>query len=57
LPHGVTKITMDNKILCTSGDGHLSFWYIYENSVKEFKSGVRNLNISSNQFLDHGINI
>jgi WD40 repeat protein len=50
---GVTKISMENKILCTSGASHLSFWYIYENSVKEFKGGVKNLNIANNNFLDH----
>jgi WD40 repeat protein len=53
LPSGVTKITMENKILCTSGNQHLAFWYIYENSVKEFKGGVKNLNTMNNNFLDH----
>jgi WD40 repeat protein len=53
LKPGITKITMENKILCTSGSEHLSFWYIYENSVKEFKNGVKNLNVINNNFLDH----
>ena len=53
LPKTVTKITIDNKILCTSGNQHLSFWYIYENSVKEFKTGIKNLNINNYNFVDH----
>ena len=53
LPKTVTKITIDNKILCTSGNQHLSFWYIYENSVKEFKTSIKNLNINNCNFVDH----
>ena len=53
LPNTVTKITIENKILCTSGNQHLSFWYIYENSVKEFKTGIKNLNINNCNFVDH----
>ena len=53
LPNGVTKITIENKLLCTSGENHLSFWYIYENSVKEFKNPIRNLNLSLCNFVGH----
>ena len=53
LPNGVNKITIENKILCTSGYQHLSFWYIYENSVKEFKTGIKNLNLNNCNFVDH----
>lgn len=53
LPKSVNKITIDNKILCTSGNQHLSFWYIYENSVKEFKTTIKNLNINNCNFVDH----
>ena len=53
LPNTVTKITIENKILCTSGYQHLSFWYIYENSVKEFKTGIKNLNVNNCNFVDH----
>ena len=51
LPKGVNKITLENKIICTSGDGHFSLWQIYENTVKSFKQ-VKNLNINEN-FVDH----
>ena len=53
LPNTVNKITIENKILCTSGNHHLSFWYIYENSVKEFKTGIKNLNVNNCNFVDH----
>ena len=53
LPNSVNKITIENKILCTSGYQHLSFWYIYENSVKEFKTGIKNLNVNNCNFVDH----
>ena len=53
IPKTVNKITIDNKILCTSGNQHLSFWYIYENSVKEFKTGIKNLNLNNCNFVDH----
>ena len=53
LPNTVNKITIENKILCTSGYQHLSFWYIYENSVKEFKTGIKNLNVNNCNFVDH----
>ena len=53
LPKSVNKITIDNKILCTSGNQHLSFWYIYENSVKEFKTSIKNLNVNNCNFVDH----
>ena len=53
LPNTVNKITIENKILCTSGNQHLSFWYIYENSVKEFKTSIKNLNVNNCNFVDH----
>jgi WD40 repeat protein len=49
----VTKITMENKILCTSGQSDLSFYYIYENTIKAFKQPVHNLNVANNNFIDH----
>ena len=52
LDSGVNKITIEGKLICTSGKGHLCFWYIYENSVKEFKTGVKNLDVSKN-YVDH----
>ena len=52
LPNGVNKITIENKLICTSGQNHLSFWYIYENSVKEFKTPIKNLDLNKN-FVDH----
>lgn len=52
LPVGVTKITLENKIICTSGEGHLTFWQIYENTVKPFKEVV-NLKPSTRNFVDH----
>jgi len=52
LPNTVTKITLENKMLCTSGNGHLNFWHIYENTVKPIKD-IKNLNIENNNFLDH----
>jgi hypothetical protein len=48
---------MEHKLLCTTGNNHIAFWYIYENSVKEFKSGVKNLLTTGNNFIDHGTNI
>ena len=53
LPKGANKITIENKIICTSGENHLAFWYFLDNSVKEFKSSVKNLNISITNFVDH----
>ena len=53
LPKGVNKITIYGKLLCTSGDQHLAFWYLHENSVKEFKGEIKNLNVSICNFVDH----
>jgi len=53
LPKGANKITIYGKLLCTSGDQHLAFWYLHENSVKEFKGEVKNLNLSVCNFVDH----
>ena len=53
LPKGANKITIFGKLLCTSGDQHLAFWYLHENSVKEFKGEVKNLNLSVCNFVDH----
>ena len=53
LPKGANKISIFGKIICTSGNQHLSFWYLHENSVKEFKGEIKNLNISSCNFVDH----
>ena len=39
-------------MLCTSGNAHLNFWHIYENTVKPIKD-IKNLNIENNNFLDH----
>ena len=52
LPNGVNKITIEIKLICTSGENHLSFWYIYENSVKEFKTQIKGLDLNKN-FVDH----
>lgn len=51
-----TKITIETKIICITGNGCCNFYYIYENNVKEFKLGVKNFNFSHN-FIDHGKNI
>ena len=53
LPKGTNKISIFGKIICTSGNQHLSFWYLQENTVKEFKGEIKNLNISSFNFVDH----
>ena len=53
LPKGANKITIYGKIICTSGDNHLAFWYLQENNVKEFKGEVKNLNLSVCNFVDH----
>ena len=53
LPKGANKISIFGKIICTSGEQHLSFWYLHENSVKEFKGDIKNLNIPSCNFVDH----
>ena len=50
----VSKVSIETKLICTTGNGTLSFWYIYENNVKEFKHSVKNLNIANNNFIDHG---
>lgn len=52
LPNGVSKITLENKILCTSGESHFCLWQIYENTVKAFKQ-VKNLNVQGEVFVDH----
>lgn len=52
IPIEATKISLENKILCSSGDGHLCFWQIYENTVKPFKE-VTNLKPHSKNFVDH----
>ena len=50
LPSEVTKISFYNsKVLCTSGKNHLSFWFIFENTCKEYKATV---NLSKN-YIDH----
>ena len=50
LPIEANKITFyNNKILCTSGKNHLSFWFTFENSCKEYKGMV---NLSKN-YVDH----
>ena len=53
LRNSVTKITIENKILFIPGNQRLNFWYIYENFVKEFKSGIKNLNINKRNFFDY----
>ena len=53
LPKGANKITIYGKIICTSGEKHLAFWYLHENSVKEFKGEIKNLNMSACNFVDH----
>ena len=56
MPGDVTKISFEpeeNKVLCTSGNNHICFWHIFENSVKPFKQ-IRGLNINNNNFVDHG---
>ncbi len=46
----VDKITFwDNKMLCTSGKGHLGFWFPFENTYKEYKSLA---NLQKN-YVDH----
>lgn len=57
LNQGINKISLETKLICTTGVGNLSFYYIFENSVKEFKKPVKNLNIPNNNFIDHGNNI
>ncbi|MGL4951484.1 MAG: hypothetical protein ACRC4L_00715, partial [Mycoplasma sp.] len=52
VPNDVNKITLENKLICTSGKNYLTFWYIYENSVKEFKSIIKNWDLTKN-FVDH----
>ena len=50
LPRGANKISfLNNKIFCISGKNCLSFWILYENSCKEFKSTV---NLAKN-YVDH----
>ncbi len=50
LPTDANKISFyNNKILCTSGKNHLSFWFTFENCCKEFKATV---NLSKN-YVDH----
>ena len=50
LPSNVTKISFyNNKLLSTSGNNHLSFWFIFENTCKEYKATV---NLSKN-YVDH----
>ena len=50
LPVEANKISFyNNKILCTSGKNHLSFWFTFENSCKEYKGMV---NLSKN-YVDH----
>ena len=53
LPKGANKITIYGKLICTSGEQHLGFWYLHEDNVKEFKDEVKNLNISVCNFVDH----
>ena len=50
LPHEVNKITfLNNRVLCTSGKNHLSFWVEFESTCKEYKSTV---NLQKN-YVDH----
>ena len=50
LPRGANKISfLNNKIFCISGKNCLSFYILYENSCKEFKSTV---NLAKN-YVDH----
>ena len=49
LPKGANKITFFNKVICTSGKNHLSFWCLFENTCKEYKSPV---DVSKN-YVDH----
>ena len=50
LPRGANKISfLNNKIFCISGKNCLSFYILYENSCKEFKSSV---NLAKN-YVDH----
>jgi hypothetical protein len=55
VPNSVTKITIENKIICASGFETLTFWNVYETSVREFKTGVKNLTTSHVNFADHSI--
>ena len=48
LPKGANKISY-NKVICTSGNNHLSFWYLSDNTCKEYKSPV---DVSKN-YVDH----
>lgn len=52
LPKGVNKITLENKIICTSGSDHFAIWQIYENTVKSYKQ-IKNLNSNGENFVDH----
>ena len=57
VPSDVTKITFEpeeNKVLCTTGNNHLCFWHIFENTVKPFKN-IKDLNVVNNNFVDHGL--
>lgn len=49
LPKGANKITYENKVICTSGRNHLSFWFFFEGTCKEYKSVV---NVNKN-YVDH----
>lgn len=50
LPNDVNKISfMNNRVICTSGKNHLSFWFGFENTCKEYKSTV---NLNKN-YVDH----
>ena len=50
IPRGANKISfLNNKIFCISGKNCLSFWVLYENNCKEFKSTV---NLAKN-YVDH----
>ena len=40
LPKGVNKISYNNKVICTSGKNHLAFWFLFEQTCKEYKSQV-----------------
>jgi len=52
LPNSVSKITLENKMICTSGNAHLNFWHIYENTVKQIKD-IKQLPVENNNFIDH----
>ena len=49
VPRGVNKISYSNKTLCTSGRNHLSFWFLFEHTCKEYKCVID----GSKNYVDH----